>query len=234
MAKQKRKFDPTKARLIRLYQKYTTYEIGQKFGVSAEIVRRRLLEHGIETAPTGPQKFKTPPRNELHDAYQKVSIDGIAKKYGVGYGTVWRWLKDAGISLKGYGNHRQKPRVFSERHLKNLRNSLRKMGQFGSANPNFRDHRTQENLRLRRTGAYIEWRKRALELRGFKCQDCGAKHGSVCGECGHKNMLHVHHVKSFIDFPEQRFRPTNSEVLCPPCHRLRHYGKSGEFGKTLK
>lgn len=234
MAKQKRKFDPSRKALVGLYQRYTTYEIGEKYGVSPEIVRRRLHALGIEARKTGPEPFKAPPRAEVNALYQKKSIDGVAKKYGVGYGTVWRWLKQYRISLKKYGNHRQKPRVFTEEHRRRIRLSHRQMAQWGSNNPNFNDYRTQESLRLRRTGLYKEWKKKSLQLRGWKCQRCGVKYGETCKHCGHKTYLHVHHIKSFTDFPSLRFEPKNSEVLCPTCHHFRHSGKSGELGKTLK
>lgn len=93
-------------------------------------------------------------------------------------------------------------------------------------------HRPRERLRLRGSREYREWRAAALELRGGRCQDCGAQDGAVCECCGTRIKLHVHHVESFAKVPERRFDPTNSEVLCPKCHWSRHRCKPGEFGGT--
>ena len=164
-----------------------------------------------------------PPRDELNMLYQQMSMRKIADHYGVGETVVWKRLKEHGIALDEYGNHRlRKNRVFSEQHLANLRKSRKEKRTFGAANPNWKGGLTDVNRRLRTSVEYKEWRNSALILRGNKCQECGVVDGSVCDCCGTRVKLHVHHVKSFAKFPESRFDPENSEILCPKCYYGRH------------
>lgn len=169
------------------------------------------------------EKRFNPPREELNMLYQQMSMRKIAAHYGVGETVVWKRLKEHGITLDEHGNHRlKKNRVFSEEHLANLRKSRKEKRTFGSANPNWKGGMTDINRRLRTSVEYKEWRVAALELRGNKCQKCGVCDGETCECCGTKVKMHVHHVKSFAKFPESRFDPENSEVLCPKCHYDSH------------
>lgn len=228
-----RKFDPTREELKGLYQQYTLQEIANRFEVSQETVRKRLHELGLEARRTGPARRFKPSAEELERLYQTMSMREIADAYGVGETVVFNRLKEHGIVLSGFenGGHRKKTgKIFSETHRDNLAKSLRAIGRGGAANPRWNGGTTDENLRLRRSGAYAEWKRKALELRGSKCQECGINNRHVCECCGTLVVLHVHHVKSFADYPDIRFDPQNSEVLCPKCHWTRHKSKSGETG----
>jgi excisionase family DNA binding protein len=218
------RFDPPKDELKELYQNYTLQEMADLYGVSQELVRRRVHEHGIPARKTGPSRSFKPEKSELERLYQTMSMAQIAEHYGVGETVVFKRLKENGITLKGFesGGHRKKTgRVFTDAHKGNLSDSL--TGRMaGEQNPRWKGGTTEENLRLRRTGAYIKWKKASLERAGHKCEECGALHGAICECCGTKVNLHVHHMQSFAKFPALRFDPTNSEVLCPKCHRTRH------------
>lgn len=159
----------------------------------------------------------------------------IADKYGVGETVVWTRLKEFGIKLHDYenGGHRLRPgRIFSEEHRRKIGLSMR--GKVGPLNRNWKGGKAAENLRLRGSIEYREWKSAALALRGHECQECGVKHKSTCECCGTHVVLHVHHVKSFANFPEDRFDPQNSEVLCPKCHYPRHARKNRvNSGKPL-
>lgn len=71
---------------------------------------------------------------------------------------------------------------------------------------------------LRQSSQYRCWREAAKKRANYQCEECGKKDKSKCDCCGTKIYLHVHHVKSFAAFPEDRFDPSNSRVLCPKCH----------------
>jgi predicted DNA-binding protein YlxM (UPF0122 family) len=219
-----RVFAPTKGELKELYQQYTMQEIADMHGVSQEIVRRRIHEYDIAARKTGPSRAFRPSKDELDTLYQTMSMAQIAEHFGVGETVVFKRLKEYGITLRGFegGGHRKKTgKKFTQEHCANLSASLTgKMA--GEGNPRWKGGSTEENLRLRRTGAYIKWKRGALQLAGNKCQQCGAPGGEICECCGTKMVLHVHHVKPFAQHPEQRFDPANSEVLCPKCHRSRH------------
>ena len=176
--------------------------------------------------PRGAVRTFTPSRDELDAEYQNNSMRQIAEKYGVGETVVWKRLKEFGIKLHDYenGGHKLRPgRIFSLEHRRNI--SLSKRGKVGPLNRNWKGGKTAENIRLRGSIEYREWKAAALLLRGYKCQDCGMRDRTVCECCGTQVVLHVHHVESFAKFPERRFDPHNSEVLCPKCHRSRHRRK---------
>lgn len=218
-----RRFDPTKQELEKLYQFYSCEKIGAMYGVNAETVRKRLHEHGIAAMKRGGRRSFDPDPKTLRDLYQTMSMRQIAEHFGVGETVVFNRLKEHGIELKEHGNHRLKPgRVFSDEHKANIRKAQIKLGLKGDKNPNWKGGLTELNRQARTGWEAREWREKSLERAAYKCQKCGVAHGSICECCGVKTSLHVHHVKSFAKFPELRYDPKNSEVLCPKCHREEH------------
>lgn len=220
----------TKEKLKTLYKDHATAGIASMFGVSPETVRKRLIKLGIPRRVRGGRRDFDPPKKELAELYQTMSMTQIAERFGVGQTVVWKRLKEHGIKLRDFeeGGHRLKPgRVFSEEHRNNISRSMR--GKVGPLNRNWRGGKATQNLQLRGSIEYREWKRAALSLRGNKCQECGAVNGFICECCGTHIVLHVHHVESFARVPEKRFDPANSEVLCPKCHRRRHRSKPREL-----
>lgn len=218
-----RKFDPSKEELASLYQFHTCEAIGKMFGVNAETVRKRVHEHGLQAMKHGGRRSFDPPKEVLESLYQEMSMQKIAEHFGVGETVVFNRLKEHGIVQKLHKNHRLKTgRVFSEEHRKNISKAQKKLGLVGEKNPNWRGGLTEINRRARTGWQAREWREKSLERAGYRCEKCGIDHGHVCECCGIKITLHVHHIKSFSKFPELRYDPTNSEVMCPKCHREAH------------
>lgn len=200
------------------------------FGVNSETVRKRLIKLGIPRRVPGGRRSFDPPKEELANLYQTMSMIEIAAHYGVGETVVWQRLKDHGIKLRDFenGGHRLKPgRIFSKEHRENIGRSMR--GKIGPLNRNWKGGKTAQNIQLRGSIEYREWKRAALSLRGSQCQECGVRNGFECECCGIRIVLHVHHVESFARVPERRFDPTNSEVLCPKCHHRRHRRKPREL-----
>lgn len=202
--------------------------IGKMYRINPEIVRRAIHRHGIPTRPAVGKRTFNPPANELRDLYQRLSLREIAKEYGVGQTVVFKRLKEHGIRVSGHEarGHTTKEREFKPEHLANLRNAAKaRRGVYvGEKSPTWKGGAAAKNLKLRQSGDYREWRNAALSLRGSMCQSCGVEQGKICECCGTKITLHVHHVESFAKVPERRFDPSNSEVLCPKCHRHQHFG----------
>lgn len=63
------------------------------------------------------------------------------------------------------------------------------------------------NYKLRRSHAYMDWRKKVFEKDNYTCQKCGAT-----------TNLQAHHKNNFIEFPEQRLLVSNGATLCKECH----------------
>lgn len=219
-----------KRKLRALYREHSTAEIAEQHGVSAELVRRVLIQAGIPRRNRGGRRTFNPSKQVLQRLYQKLSMKQIARRFDVGETVVWKRLKEYGIKLRDFedGGHRKKPgRTFSDQHRKNISKALRNTYRDDpTKHPCWKGGATERNLRLRRSGAYKQWRIEAKALHKNRCQECGVENKSVCECCGTKVTLHLHHIRSFAKYPESRFDPANSELLCPKCHYARHYGKT--------
>lgn len=66
-----------------------------------------------------------------------------------------------------------------------------------------------EEMLLRASPEYIQWRKAVYKRDDYTCQHCKVKGG----------RLEAHHVKSFATHPELRFDVDNGITLCKSCHR---------------
>lgn len=228
------KITATNEELLKLYESRTLRQIAAIYDCNDEAIRKRLHKAGAKMRKRGGFRQFDPPKEELERLYQSLSMRDIAKQYEVGETVVWKRLNEHNIKLRDFenGGHRLKPgRKFTKAHRRQL--SKAKRGKWsGDKNPNWKGGVHHIHLQLRATGDYKFWKLDALELRGFKCQQCGVLQNSICECCGTHIRLHVHHVESFAKVPEKRFDPQNSEVLCPRCHKSRHHGKPGELRET--
>ena len=208
-------------------------EIADRYGLKGdEAVRKKMVRLGIARRTVGqPREVNIDP-DELRELYQQHSMKKIARLLDVGETLIWKRLKEYGIKLRNHedGGHRKKPgRQFSEEHRRALSKAHRERRAKGEKNPNWKGGVAALNWKARQTPEYRDWRAAALVRAAERCEGCGVLQGSECACCGTRIRLHVHHLKSFAKFPDLRFDPTNSEVVCPRCHRQRHNGKSGEL-----
>jgi len=67
--------------------------------------------------------------------------------------------------------------------------------------------------RARQHAEYQRWRRAVLRRDSHRCV-----------QCGDRNRLHVHHVKSFRDHPELRLEVSNGLTFCDKHHRAIHAG----------
>jgi hypothetical protein len=88
---------------------------------------------------------------------------------------------------------------------------------------NYKGGITTVNRRIRNSTKIKYWRKYVLKRDNYTCQNCFKKDG----------RLHVHHIKSFANFPELRTEISNGVTLCKPCHIIVH-SKPIDYGKTRK
>ena len=173
-------------------------------------------------AKTGPKRKYEIEKSELQEMFQRMPAKAIAAHFGCGETLIWNRLEEYGISTKV--KRKYKPRT--EEHRRNL--GISRRGKWGGAKAgNWRGGLAAANLRLRASGAYKQWKIESRKRAGNRCEGCGIANDTTCECCGTKIKLHCHHVKSFAAYPELRFDPKNSEVLCPKCHNSRHNGKIG-------
>ena len=196
------KLEATKEQLESLYQVYSCEKIGKQFGVSAEIVRRKLHEYGIAAMKRGGRRSFDPSKEVLEALYQEKSMREIADHFGVGETVVFKRLKEHGIELKEHGNHRLKPgRIFSEEHKQNIRKSLIARVSYGDKNPNWKGGLTEKNRRARGSWEYREWKKRSLERANYKCEKCGIADNKICECRWHMGCLGLSSLVCPMQFP---------------------------------
>ncbi len=70
---------------------------------------------------------------------------------------------------------------------------------------------TKENQRGRGSRKYRNWMEQVLEKSKGACYLCG----NEPEEC--------HHIKSWVDFKEERYNPDNGAALCHDCHMKVHH-----------
>jgi 5-methylcytosine-specific restriction endonuclease McrA len=225
----------TREELEELYKWHSTAGIAAKYGVSPETVRKRFVKLGPARRKKGGRRDFDPPAKDLAELYQSMSMAQIAEKFNVGETVVWKRLHEHGIELRDFKNHRLilKPgRVFSKNPSRE--HQQRSARQDRPAESQLEGWKSYPKSAIAGSIEYREWKLAVLNLRGNKCQECGRENGWECDCCGHRVVLHVHHVESFARVPERRFDPTNSGVLCSKCHHRRHRSKPRELLERLR
>lgn len=74
------------------------------------------------------------------------------------------------------------------------------------------DGRSSENEYQRKCKSMKDWRNQVFERDGYRCQ--------ICHEVSGK--LNAHHIKSFAEYPDDRFNVDNGITLCKDCHKWVH------------
>lgn len=78
----------------------------------------------------------------------------------------------------------------------------------GSNHYSWKGGKTSENIRIRNSIKYKNWRQLVFERDGYICQ--------LCHQVGGK--LNIHHIRKFSKYPELRFDLNNGICLCKNCH----------------
>lgn len=87
---------------------------------------------------------------------------------------------------------------------------------------------TIANKKFRASKEYKDFKVSILERDKYVCQKCGVGKYNVLKP----PQIHVHHIKSFNDFPDLRLEPDNCITLCKDCHKKTDtYGYIGCYDK---
>lgn len=90
-------------------QGLTASEIGAKYGVQSQTVRKWLNADGFKLPPSKPPvhtvQYQPPPESELRDLYEarRLTAKQMGNHYGVSGGLVLQWLKHRGIQARPNG-----------------------------------------------------------------------------------------------------------------------------------
>jgi len=200
-------------------------EIAEKYRVHPNSVYYRLQMFGLNK-PRRNRAFN-PPKEELQNLYGRMSMLDIAKHYGVGETVVFKRIKQYDLPYISRSDRLSgKPKSLAHRLAMSA--SARESGvRSGSKNGNWKGGRTSKNRAARSKAAYHEWKAAVLANAEWKCSECGREHGHVCECCGHRILLHAHHIISFEHHPEKRYEPSNGKTLCERCHMTEHHKQIG-------
>lgn len=221
-----------------LIKKYPAKKIAEMFGVTFGAVYYRIRTYGMSLRghkdprrPTGPSRSFQPPKKELENLLQQMSMRDIAKHYGVSETVVFTRVKQYGLEgpsrserLKVYAKNRPPS------HNQKIADSLTLLT--GPLAAGWKGGITEERKLARGTKKYMQWKLSVIKRDGFKCVRCGVEQGHVCECCGSRILLHAHHIKSFAENHELRYDVNNGISLCSICHWKEHNGKQGELLET--
>lgn len=156
-------------------------------------------------------------KNILANKYyvEKKSLREISKDLGVGETVIHKWFHRFNLKIRSRSESLTgKPKTV--KHVDNLRKVYSRWkieGKFsGANNPRWKGgvHKINQQDRSKLDKIRREIKK---------------KYNWTCCECGSKKDLHIHHIKSWVDYPELRFDTTNIICLCKTCHKIYHkYG----------
>lgn len=99
----------------------------------------------------------------------------------------------------------------------------RKGAKRGECHWNWNGGSSGENVLIRMSSKYKEWRKGVFMRDNYTCQECGAKNKEGLGL-----KINADHIKPFSTHPELRFNLDNGRTLCEGCHK-----KTDTFGWKL-
>lgn len=150
--------------------------------------------------------YRFPSQLERYNQYHKKCW------YRIGLPEAWRInnkYEKARVlnSLKGIEARIGKP--LSEEHKQKISNNTGR--RFGDKNNLWKGGIASLQNTLRHRADYSKWRMGVYKRDNFKCQGCGTS-----------KDLHAHHINSFSDYPDLRYKKDNGVALCWRCHSSTH------------
>lgn len=108
---------------------------------------------------------------------------------------------------------------------KSMQSKRRTGKRVGADHPNWKGGITPENVKLRNSNEYKDWRLAVFARDGYACVSCGDSRGG---------NLQADHIKPFAYFPALRFDINNGRTLCKDCHKLTPtFGGTGGRGEYV-
>lgn len=156
--------------------------------------------------------FNSKNRNKRQKYCTKICAANNAPNQGRFESGVASWNK--GKNISGMSGKKQTP---EHRAAISKANS-------GENAPNWRGGISSANERLRKSGAYKEWREKVFIRDDYTCKIC-----KVRGEGGNRIIIHADHILPFASFPEHRLDVDNGRTLCIDCHK-----KTDTYGNGAK
>ena len=95
----------------------------------------------------------------------------------------------------------------------------------GELHHSWQGGKSSENIKIRRSVKYREWRTAVFKKDNYTCVFCKARGG----------RLNADHIKRFALYPELRLVVSNGRTLCVPCHKATEtWGTKGLRNRKYK
>lgn len=218
-------------------EKLLMREIGKLLNTSKATISYWIKKFNIQQT-----KPKYQNRNWLYQKYitEQLSSSKIAKICGVTQPLILRWIKKFKIksrtpSKAGLIWWKQNPNAYSgknnpmygrfpwnkgitakddNRILTGRNNPMFGVHRCREKSPSWKGGLTEENLLIRGSHEFREWREKVFKRDNYTCVRCLDDKGG---------NLNAHHILEFALFPEERFELSNGATLCEECHRYVQY-----------
>jgi hypothetical protein len=166
---------------------------------------------------------RTPEHNRINSLALKKA--GIRPPSQLGVKQSGELKKKHSISMKGK-NTWSRGRKISKEHIEALRRSWlgkhlsiehrRKISeaQKGEKSCHWKGGTSLKRKQIRESIEYRLWREAVFARDNWTCQECKVKGG----------ILHAHHIKPWVKYPELRFAIDNGQTLHKDCHKKIHWG----------
>jgi len=162
-----------------------------------------------ETISTWNKGIKCPPLSKEHK--RKISIK---TKEALVNPKIRKKLRDARAKLVITDETKAK----LSKSLSGERNPM--YGRTGNKNHNWKGGVSYWRKQCYQEPEYKKWHAEVLKRDNYECKMCGQKKTV-------KEILHVHHIRSFAKYPKLRTNLENGIVLCKSCHQFIHSRKAG-------
>lgn len=147
----------------------------------------------------------------LYNEYitKKKTLKEISESQNCGLKNIWYFLKKYKIPRRDTTETRK------TKHW-GLSGPLNGMyGKNGKLNPNWKGGMATERQIFNGGSKWKKTQKFIFKRDNYLCQRCNSTHTMEV-------MLHVHHIKSFADYPKFRLTKSNLITLCKNCHAFVH------------
>jgi hypothetical protein len=132
----------------------------------------------------------------------------VIKKRMIKYNIPTRNRSEAGKLFDNSHAIGKKPWNYGKTHIEDSRIPT------GNKSGGWKGGVSTKNEKLRKSNRFKDWRKKVFERDDYTCQYCHDR-----SKNGHRIIIHPHHIKSWANYPEDRFKIENGITLCITCHR---------------
>jgi len=194
---------------------YSAANISLLFDCTPNNINRLMRKYNIprrSCKETNHSRKVEIPKEKLESLYisENMTLKEVGELYDCCACIISRLLTSHGIKIKERKSYRSWNK--GTKGIMKPNKSFFKKGHI-PWNKGLTKYSDRNPLRVeRRTIAYKDWQKKIYKRDKRTCQICHRKF----------KEMDAHHIKTFKDYPEDRYKTKNGICLCKECHRYVH------------